>query len=148
MNAKSFFFPDKWPVDIGLLLLRLGFGLSMAVLHGFGKLMGGPETWSGLGGLMQNLGIGFFPLFWGFMAMFAEFFCSIFLILGVFVRPAALLLAITMFVAAVRHLGLPEGTDGAGLKGAAHALEFMVVYLTLYFTGPGKYNLPALLKRD
>jgi putative oxidoreductase len=148
MNVRQLFFPDKWPVDSGLLLLRLGFGLSMVIFHGYGKLTGGPETWERLGGMMQNFGIDFFPVFWGFMAMSAEFFGSIFLIFGVFVRPAAILLAMTMIVAAIRHLALPADADGAGFKGAAHALEFLAVYLTLYFTGPGKYNLFGLIKRN
>lgn len=147
MNLRTFFCPDKWAVDTGLLILRLGFGLSMVIFHGYGKMIGGPELWAGLGSQMQNLGISFFPVFWGFMAMFAEFFGSIFLILGLFFRPAAILLGITMFVAAMRHLSLPAGTEGAGLKGAAHALEFLTVYLTLYFTGPGKFNISELLKR-
>jgi len=119
----------------------------MVVLHGYGKLIGGTETWERLGSQMQNFGIDFFPVFWGFMAMSAEFFGSILLILGVFVRPAALMLAMTMLVAAMRHLSLPEGTDGSGLKGASHALEFLTVYLTLFFTGPGKYTLTKLIKR-
>jgi len=147
VNIKSFLFPKRWSVDGGLLLLRVGFGLSMAGLHGYGKLIGGPERWEGLGSQMQNFGIDFVPVFWGFMAMSAEFFGSILLILGLFFRPAALMLAATMIVAAMRHLSLPEGAEGAGIKGAAHALEFLAVYLTLFFTGPGKYSLSNIIKK-
>lgn len=114
----------------------------MALFHGLGKLQGGPETWRGLGGQMGNLGITFFPVFWGFMAMFAEFFASLLLALGVLFRPAAAILAFTMVVAMVRHLSLPAGESGAGWKGASHALEFFAVYVALLLAGPGRYRLP------
>ena len=117
--------------NLGLLILRLGIGLSMLLFHGYGKLIGGPERWEGLGGQMANLGINFLPVFWGFMAMFAEFFGSILLILGLFFRPAAFLLAGTMFVAAIRHLSLPADAQGAGFAGASHALELLAVYMAL-----------------
>lgn len=148
MNIKVFLFPEKWPVDTGLLLLRIGFGSIMAILHGYGKLTGGPETWERLGGQMQNFGIGFFPVFWGFLAMISEFFCSILVVLGLLFRPAVLMLAMTMIVAAVRHLSLPPDASGAGFKGASHALEFLAVYLTLYFTGPGRFNIVSILNRN
>ncbi|MBD3334926.1 MAG: DoxX family membrane protein [Candidatus Eisenbacteria bacterium] len=131
----------------GLLVLRLGVGFSMAAFHGYRKLMGGPELWTGLGGYMENLGIGFLPVFWGFMAMFAEFFGSLALMLGFFFRPAALLLTATMFVAVTRHLNLPPEADGAGWRGASHALELGAVFLGLFLAGPGKYSVDRLLRR-
>lgn len=144
MNKTFNFLVQEQAKDVGLLILRLGFGLSMMLLHGYGKLTGGPEVWEKLGSQMSNLGINFLPVFWGFMAMFAEFFCSFFLILGVFVRSSSLLLIATMIVAAIRHLSLPEGADGSGIQGASHALEFLVVYVALFFTGPGKYKFSIL----
>lgn len=128
-------------LDLGLLIARLGVGLSMLILHGWGKLTGGPGVWEHLGLQMQNLGIDFLPAMWGFMAMFAEVFGSALLILGLFFRPAALLLASTMIVAALRHLNLPADADGAGWKGASHALELLAVYVALLFTGPGRYRI-------
>ena len=125
--------------DLGLLALRLGIGLSMLLFHGWGKITGGPERWKGIGAHMANLGLDFAPTFWGFMAAFSESVGSALIILGLFFRPAALLLAFTMAVAMVRHLTLPEGADGAGWKGASHALEFFTVYLCLFLTGPGRY---------
>ena len=127
--------------DIGLLILRLGFGLSMMIFHGFGKLKGGPEKWEKLGANMSNLGIDFLPAFWGFMAAFSEFFCSFFIIIGLLFKPATALLIMTMLVAVVMHMSLPEGTPGAGLSGASHAIEYLVVYVALLFTGPGKYKI-------
>ncbi len=147
MNLRSTLLSHERHKDIGLLLLRLGIGLTMMIIHGYGKLTRGPEGWERMGNQMQNLGIDFLPLFWGFMAMFSEFFCSILLILGVLFRPAAALLVATMFVAAMRHLSLPPGSEGAGFNGASHALELLAVYLALFFTGPGKYSIATLWKK-
>lgn len=127
--------------DIGLLIVRVGIGLSMMIFHGLGKIKGGPEAWEKIGGNMANLGIDFFPVFWGFMAAFSEFFASFFLIVGFFFKPAALLLAFTMFVAMIVHLSMPAGADGAGWSGASHAIELLCVYVALFFIGPGKYKI-------
>jgi len=128
-------------LDLGLLIARVGVGLSMLVLHGWGKLTGGPRVWEYLGLQMGNLGIDFLPTMWGFFAMFAEVFGSALLILGLFFRPAAALLAGTMAVAAIRHLSLPADAEGAGWSGASHALELLAVYVGLLLTGPGRYRI-------
>jgi putative oxidoreductase len=125
--------------DIGLLIIRIAIGLSVLAFHGYGKITAGGEVWSRVGSNMQNLGIGFAPVVWGFMAAFSEFFCSILLILGVLFRPAAALLAFTMFVAVLRHLNLPFDDPASGWRGASHALELLSVYIALFFTGPGRY---------
>lgn len=134
-------------MDVGLLAVRLGVGLSMAVFHGWGKISGGPDLWTRVGAGMSNLGIDFLPGFWGFMAAFAEFGCSILLVVGIFFRPAATLLAFTMLVAALRHLNLPADAANAGWKGASHALELLAVYVGLLFCGPGRYATASLFKR-
>lgn len=139
--VKTLFSSSSKHRDLGLLLIRVGIGLSLMIFHGFGKIKGGPELWIKIGGSMQNLGIDFAPVFWGFMAAFSEFFGSLFLILGILFRPAAFLLAITMIVAAIRHLNLPAGAEGAGWNGASHALELLAVYVALFLTGPGKYKI-------
>lgn len=125
--------------DTGLLLLRLGIAFTMLTFHGYGKITAGIDRWAGIGAAMENFGITFAPAFWGFMAAFSEFFCSILLALGVLFRPAALLLAATMFVAVVRHLNLPIDNPASGLKGGGHALELLIVYVSLVFTGPGRF---------
>ena len=128
-------------VDVGLLVIRLGVGASMAIFHGFGKLAEGPERWAKVGANMKNLGIGFAPEVWGFAAGASEFFGSILLAIGLFFRPAAALLAFTMIVAAMRHVNLPAGQPNAGWEGASHALELLAVYVGLLLAGPGKYKV-------
>ncbi|MEM1246053.1 MAG: DoxX family protein [Acidobacteriota bacterium] len=132
--------------DLALLVLRLGFGVSMFAFHGWGKISGGPELWERLGGVMALFGISFAPVFWGLLAALAESVGSALIALGLFTRPAAVVLAGTMVVAAWRHLSLPAGADGAGFSGASHALEYLVVYAVLILAGAGKYSVDAKRK--
>ncbi|KLT64693.1 DoxX family protein [Pedobacter sp. BMA] len=121
--------------NTGLLLLRLGIGV-MFIIHGFPKLAGGPHGWTGLGGSMKVVGINFLPVFWGFMAAATETFGGFLLIVGLFFRPACILLVFTMIVAALVHFG-----KGDGLQGASHAIESGILFLSLIFIGPGKYSV-------
>ena len=121
--------------DFGLLLLRVGIGV-MFLFHGAPKLLGGPDKWTSLGSAMQYLGIHAFPMFWGFSAAITEFFGGVFLILGLFFRPACFFLAVTMAVAASMHLG-----RGEGLMAASHAIENGIFFLGLIFIGPGRYSV-------
>lgn len=138
---KRLFSSDEISVDFGLLLARIGVGLSMVIFHGYAKITGGPELWTKIGGAMENVNITVFPVVWGFLAAFAESVCSCLLIVGVLFRPAALLLACTMFVATMRHLNLPADNPNSGWSGASHALELMCIYLCFLFTGPGRFSL-------
>lgn len=128
-------------VDLAIFLLRVGFGFSMLIFHGYGKLIGGPERWAKVGGSLQTFGIDFYPVFWGFMAAFAEFFCSAFIIMGIFFIPATFLLSVNMIVAVLFHLYLPEESPAAGWQGASHAIEYLFVYVVLMISGPGKYRI-------
>ncbi len=125
--------------DIGLLIVRIGLGC-MFLFHGLPKLFGGPEKWERLGGAMAAFGITFLPAFWGFMAAISESLGGICLIFGLFLRPACILLTITMLVATVSHL-----SRGDGVGGASHAIEVGIVFLSLILIGPGKYSLDEKL---
>jgi putative oxidoreductase len=121
--------------NTGLLLIRIGLGV-MFIIHGFPKLAVGPNGWTALGGSMKVIGIDFLPIFWGFMAAVTETFGGFLLIVGLFFRPALILLTFTMIIAALVMLG-----KGDGLKGASQAIELGVVFFALIFIGPGKYSL-------
>ena len=143
------FSPSPINRNLGLLVIRVGIGLVLLVLHGYDKLVGGPHTWSSLGSAaMGNFGIDFAPAFWGFMAMLGEFLCPILIVLGVLFRPALILLGLTMFVAVIFHLNLPPDSDLAGLKQATAALVLLCVCAGMFLTGPGKYAFSLMKKRD
>lgn len=125
--------------DFGLLILRLGLGVIFAVAHGWPKLSSGPEGWEAVG---VNAGVTFVPLFWGFMAAFAESVGAVLVLLGLFTRYALVLLIITMVMATSFHLG-----RGDGLSGASHAIEMGIVFAALFLTGPGRYSFDARLRQ-
>ncbi len=124
-------------IHLGLLVIRLGIGLSFAFNHGYGKISGGPELWEKLGSNMGYLGIHFAPVFWGFMAAFAEFGGGLLLAAGLLTRPAAFLIAFTMLVAIVMHHAQGDSFN--------YPLEMMSVALGLLISGAGRYSLDALL---
>jgi putative oxidoreductase len=128
--------------DVGLLLLRVGIGLSY-VGYGAPKLFGGPGVWEDLGQAMKYLGITFLPTVWGFLAAVSEFFGGMALVVGGLLRPAAFFLVCTMFVATVQHFGRGDGYSG----GAFHSIEMGVVCLSLLFMGAGRYSLEGWLTR-
>ncbi|MBC6110255.1 DoxX family protein [Pedobacter sp. CCM 8938] len=121
--------------NTGLLLLRIGIGI-LFIIHGFPKLAGGPSGWTGLGGSMKVIGIDFLPIFWGFMAAATETFGGFLLIVGLFFRPACILLVFTMIIASLVHFA-----KGDGLQGASHAIEMGIVFFSLIFIGPGRYSV-------
>lgn len=120
--------------DVGLLIVRLGFGFGFVFYHGWGKLVGGPERWVQVGGAMEHLGIGFGHGFFGFMASFSESVGGLLIGLGLLFRPACVLLVITMFVATASHYATGRGNPG-------HSAKNMLLFAGLLLIGPGKYSL-------
>jgi putative oxidoreductase len=118
--------------DLGLLILRVVLGCSMLWLHGRGKMMNfsaTAEKMNGLLGLPGNVNAG--------LAVFAEVACSALLIAGLFTRFAALMLAITMGVAFfIMHKASLIAGPGSGEL----AMVYLVAYVTLLFTGAGKFS--------
>jgi putative oxidoreductase len=118
----------------GLLLLRLAVG-AVFVMHGGQKIfVMGPR---GVAGFLGPLGFPL-PLVAAIVLMSVEFLGGLALILGVFTRYAAALLAIVMLVAiSVVHLKngffLPRGFE--------FALTLLAANLALVLSGPGALAL-------
>ena len=130
---------DDYLNDISMLALRLGFGFAMMFGHGWGKLMK----------LMSGEAIEFMSLFgvlspkisFG-LVVFSEFFCSIFLIFGLFTRWAAFFLFFTMAVAVFYvHMGDPFSKGETGFL-------YMVCYVAIFMGGAGNYSIDAMLGRE
>ena len=119
---------------IGLLMLRLMSGGVMAYAHGWGKLQ---KMLSGDMGFADPLGMG--EEISLVLTVFAEFVCGILVALGLFTRGALVPLIITMWVAVF----MIHGDDPFSKK--EFGLLYLIPYMTLMFTGPGKYSLDALL---
>jgi putative oxidoreductase len=126
-------------LQIGWLILRAGIGISI-FLHGLPKIMGGVETWTYIGSSMSIFGIDFAPAFWGFLAAFAESVGGLLFALGLFFRPAALLLTGTMMVALSTHLAAGDDFMVFG-----HALDLLIIFAASILIGAGKYSVDAKL---
>lgn len=125
--------------DFGLLVLRVGLGLMFIVFHGGPKILSGPEGWESLG---NQVGLDYFPHFWGFMAAFAESVGAFFLLIGLFTRYALLFLIATMVMAVTYHLG-----RGDGLDGSKYPIEMGIVFLAVFCVGAGRYSLDSLFRQ-
>lgn len=145
---KKFFLNAANPINLsfGLLLIRLVIGVLMA-FYGYEKFthfdeMAASDFWAKN---VSFLGMsGKFPLA---LTIFAEFFCSLLLIVGLFTRLALIPLLICMgyIVAIIGKFSIVEaGDNGSNLNSA---FVYFVIYLGLYFTGAGKYSFDALIAK-
>lgn len=85
------------------------------------------------------IGIGVVPTL--VLVVFAEFFCSILLIIGLGGRFAALVLIINMSVAAFIAL------NGQPFNKMELPLLYLLIFITLFVTGPGKYSVDGWIGR-
>lgn len=124
--------------DLGLLILRIGFGAAFLYYHGWDKITAGPERWADLGGAMANIGIPFGHVVFGFLAALAESLGALLIMGGLFFRPAAIVLCFVMVMASLAHIVGGFGTP-------AHPIKNAFVLIGLFYIGPGKYSLDAML---
>jgi putative oxidoreductase len=123
--------------DAALLFLRITLGGLFIRLHGWPMLAGGVSRWKSDGGAMRHLGITFLPVLWGFVAAFSESVGCFLCVIGLFFRPSALMLVLTLLVASIHDFAKPHGS----LMEASHAIELMLVFFTLMFVGPGRFSV-------
>lgn len=118
--------------DLALFVLRVVLGLSMALLHGWGKLA---SLLAGTSKFPDILGIGSTPAV--ILAIGAELFCSVLLVVGLWTRLAALMLAITMSVAFFMAHGAKLSGPGSGEL----AFVYLAGYVVLLVAGAGKFSV-------
>ena len=118
--------------NAAMLILRLGMGLLM-IPHGYDKLIHFNEykkdftNFLGLGGAI-SLGL----------VVFAEFFCAIFLMIGLFTRLILIPLIIEMFLVVFQaHHGQIFG-DGE------HGMLFLIGFIAIFLCGPGKASVDGI----
>lgn len=120
--------------DWGLLLLRLTVGVFMLTFHGLPKLQNFAElsqNFPPMLGMSSQMGL--------VLIIFAEFFMSIALILGLFTRLATIPLIIGLGVASfVAHAGDP-------IAAREMSLLYFLIYVVILLTGPGKISLDTLI---
>jgi putative oxidoreductase len=120
-------------VNAALFLLRICVGVLM-MNHGYSKLINFGDKHEKF---MNFLGIGSTMSL--ALVVFAEFFCSLFLILGLFTRLAAIPLIIAMSVALYKAHNLEIFGDGE------KAALYLGCYIVLLLIGPGKASIDNLI---
>jgi putative oxidoreductase len=122
--------------DAGLLVLRLGLG-TLILFHGVYKLTHG-IAW--IAGPLAKVGL---PAWLAYGVYVAEVLAPVLVILGLWARPAALIIAFDMFMA----IFLARRGDVAKINpaGGGWAIElelmFLVAALAIALAGSGKYSL-------
>jgi putative oxidoreductase len=120
--------------NLSTLLLRLTFGGLICVLHGIGKL----THFSAMAPTF------FDPMHIGHklslaLVVFAEVFCALLLVLGLFSRFAALVLVINLGIAAfLAHQGQP-------LTAHEPAFTYLAAFVALLLVGPGRISVDAMM---
>lgn len=119
-----------------ILWTRVSIGLLMICSHGFSKLF----NYSTLSANFPDpLGVGNKVSLC--LVIFAEFFCSILLIIGLKTRIASIPLIITMLVAIfIVHAVDPWQKQEMGTL-------YLVIYLSLLIFGSGRYSVDFLLNK-
>ncbi len=136
MNYLSSIKQNPVFLDIALLIIRVFVGFAM-ISHGFPKLQ---QLFSGEEIKFYDfLGMG--SKFTLILAVFDEFVCSIFLILGLFTRISVVFLFITMIIAGF----VVHSSDEFSKR------EMSFLYLSIYTLflaiGPGKYSVDSMISK-
>ena len=119
--------------NTAMLLLRLIFGI-LLMNHGYGKLTHFNETAQHMPTLFGMSGTITTAL-----VVFAEFFCSLFAILGLFTRMACIPILICMSYA------LFKSHNGDFFGQGEMASLYIGGFLTLMIVGPGKVSVDGMI---
>ncbi len=121
--------------DFAVSLLRIGVAL-LILTHGTPKLM---NILNGEFAFSDPIGIGPVPTL--FLVAFAEFFCALFVLAGLFTRIALVPLLINMSVAFfIYHANDPFPRKEL-------TLFFLISFAFLFLTGPGSLSLDRIFRR-
>lgn len=130
--------------DFGNLILRLGTGLTM-IVHGWLKFSGGEPFLTAVGtNWSAAIGIHFAPHFWGIFVAAAQTLGGALIALGIFCRPAALLLTFVMAVGAV----MVFERAGMSFKDWSHPFEAALTCIAIALMGTGRFGLDKFLSRS
>ena len=123
--------------NVGLLLLRVYAGLSLAFAHGIGKI---PPSERFIAGV-ANLGFPM-PSLFAWAAGCSDLLGGMFLAIGFMTRPAAFFVAFTMGVAGL----ITHAADPFGRKEKAFLYLFVAIVYML--VGAGRYAVDGFIKRQ
>jgi putative oxidoreductase len=122
--------------NIAFLLLRIIFGIALLVNHGYPKLIGFEKRKENF---VDFLGMGSTTTL--ILVIFAEVFCSAFIVLGLFSRMAAFVVVFCMGYA----FFISNGGDLFG-DGEMSAL-FFTAFSTILLCGPGTFSVDGMISK-
>lgn len=123
--------------DAGKLLLRLAVG-GLMLFHGLHKLFGGVSF---ISGMLVEKGL---PGFIAYGVLIGEVVAPVLIVLGIFTRPAALVLAFTMVVAWLMvGTGKTFALDAVGAWAIESLVYFFIGALAVAGLGAGRYSVVA-----
>jgi len=122
--------------DIAKLLLRVSLGI-LILFHGIHKLIYGI---SAVKSMVVSTGL---PEFFSYGVYGGELIAPIFIILGLYARVAAALLAVNMFVAIYLAYGFSWSLSKYGGLSWETPLLFFIMSLLVVLLGSGKYAVNA-----
>lgn len=108
----------------------------MLLFHGIPKISAGLDKMASIGQSMKHIGITFLPLVWGSIATGVEVVGALLFMIGLWTRPVSALLAATMLIATIFHLG-----EGHGWAKSSHTIELFAVFVAFALMGAGKYSV-------
>jgi len=119
--------------NIAVLIIRVTFGLLLLINHGIDKLKHFAEKQSSF---PDPLHIGHMPSL--MLVLFAEVFCTVFIVLGLFTRimtiPVVISFAVVVFL-------VNKSYSGAAETGPFYLAAFFSILLM----GPGKYSIDGAM---
>jgi putative oxidoreductase len=124
---------SNWAFNLSMFLLRAGIALLM-IPHGYDKLVHFSSykkdflSFLGMGGTVSLA-----------LTVFAEFFCSIFLAMGLFSRIVVIPLIINMLVIVFKAHHADIFGEGE------HGSLFLIGYIVLLLCGPGKASVDGIM---
>lgn len=122
--------------NISFLLLRVVLGVTMCVNHGYGKLIHFADmknSFVNLFGIGQTLTLA--------LVVFAEFFCAIFVMIGLFTRFTVIPLIITMGYAFFSA----HNSDIFG-KGELASI-YLAGFFAILLCGPGRVSVDGVINK-
>jgi putative oxidoreductase len=119
--------------NFAILVLRVVFGV-LIMAHGYDKLIhfgDKQHTFMNFLGIGATLSLA--------LVIFAEFFCGLFVVLGLFTRLSCLPIIITLVVA------VWKAHHGAVFGDGQPATLFLTAFVVLLFVGPGRVSVDSLI---
>jgi putative oxidoreductase len=139
MRSGARGYPGTSP-DLALLWLRIATAAAMFALHGWGRLVSMyqhfvlGQQWA-FQAIVQKLGFPL-PVAFAVLSSLTEALVPVMLVLGLYTRWAAAILAVNMAVAV--WSGVPRGASGMEL-----AILYLIALITILLAGPGRNSLDS-----